>query len=181
MKKLFAFALVFFVLTLGACKKAEEKKERVRINLKPNRRKVLSRKVRRKNRNNLRLLRLSRFTTRRISLNRFRNSDYDTMATAKVKVNQRELKAILVKDLLTKYNVKGKNVILSGDEVSTALTWDQANSSGLYIYVTPKKIVKIYAASKPLKDMKFPKRLTKITVSATTEAAKPATKPKPTS
>jgi hypothetical protein len=180
MKKLFAFALVFFVLTLGACKKAEEKKEGAnQSQAKPT--EGFKPQGKKRNQEQPPPPPAIEIYNEANLVKSIPQSDYDTMATAKVKVNQRELKAVLVKDLLSKYNVKGKNVILSGDEVSTALTWDQANSSGLYIYVTPKKIVKVYAASKPLEDMKFPKRLVKITVSATTEAAKPATKPKPTS
>src|SRR5262245_45741704 len=127
MKKLFAFAMVFFVLTLGARKKAEEQKNSAKHpqakptkGLKPRGKKKKQQEqpppppaIEIYNEANL--------------VKSIPQSDYDTMATSKVKVNQRELKAVLLKDLLTKYNVKGKNVILSGEEVSTALTWDQAN------------------------------------------------------
>ena len=103
-------------------------------------------------------------------------SQYPTMTTTKIKLGGKELNAISLKELLAKNNIKtGKSVVLSGEVMSANLTWEQANASDLYVYMTPKKILKIQA-NKALAGVKFPKRLEKITVSASdVAAAKPAT------
>ncbi|MCI0611913.1 hypothetical protein L0244_02880 [bacterium] len=97
---------------------------------------------------------------------------YGTIATSKVKIGNKQVQAVLLKDLLTKYNIKGKNVVLAGQAIKTPLTWEQATGTDVYVYVTPKKFMKVYTTSKNLSNTKFPKRLEKITV---TESA--ATKP----
>ena len=183
MKKLFVYAVIFSVLSFGACKKAEEKKDTASTSPKTAKPTETFKPQGKKNRRNpaqsvpvpaaLMIYNEANLVTS------IPQSQYDTMATAKLKINNKEVKAVLVKDLLSKYNAKGKNVILAGEETTTALTWDQANANDLYIYITPKKVVKVYSTS--MADMKFPKRLQKITVSATVEAAKPANvKPKTT-
>jgi hypothetical protein len=185
MKKLLAYAVIFSVLAFGACKKAEEKKEAAsqpqQQQAKPTDAfKPQGKKNRKKPTQTAAPTALVIYNESNV-VTSIPQSQYDTMATAKLKVNNKEVKAVLMKDLLSKYSVKGKNVILGGEETKTALTWDQANAADLYVYVTPKKVVKVYSASKTMADMKFPKRLQSITVSATVEAAKPATvKPKTT-
>jgi hypothetical protein len=185
MKKLISYAVIFSVLAFGACKKAEEKKEsasETKQQAKPTEAfKPQAKKNRKKPAEKapaptaLMLYNESNLVTS------IPQAQYATMTTATIKVNNKEMKAVLVKDLLSKYNLKGKNVILGGDETKTALTWEQANSNDLYVFVNPKKIAKVYSTSKTMADMKFPKRLQSITVSATVEAAKPATaKPKTT-
>ncbi len=181
MKKLCAYAVIFFVLTLGACKKAEEKKEpAVQSQAKPTEAfKPQPRKKKKGGEKTPAPAALMIYNENNL-VTSIPQAQYDAMATAKIKINNKEMKAVLVKDLLSKYSVKGKNVILAGEETSTALTWDQANAGDLYVYVNPKNVVKVYSA-KTFADMKFPRRLEKITVSATVEAAKPsAAKPKPT-
>jgi hypothetical protein len=182
MKKFLAYAMIFSVLLLGACKKAEEKKEAAgQQQAKPGEGFKPQAKKKKKAEEKAPAPAALTIYNETNLVTSIPQSEYDVMATSQMKINNKEVKAVLVKDLLSKYNVKGKNVILSGEEVTTALTWDQANSNDLYVYVTPKKAVRVYSASKPLADMKFPKRLQKITVSATAEAAKPpAGKPKPT-
>lgn len=185
MKKIFVYAVIFSVLSFGACKKAEEKKDTAGTSSQKAKPTETFKPQGKKNRKNagqsvpapaaLMIYNEANLVTT------IPQSQYDAMATAKLKINNKEVKAVLVKDLLSKYSVKGKNVILSGEETNTALTWDQANANDLYVYITPKKVVKVYSTSKTLADMKFPKRLLKITVSATVEAAKPANaKPKTT-
>jgi hypothetical protein len=100
-------------------------------------------------------------------------AQYGTIATSKVKIGNKQMQAVLLKDLLTKYNIKGKNVVLAGQAVATPLTWEQATGSEVYVYVTPKKFMKVYTTSKNLGNVKFPKRLEKITV--TESSAKPTT------
>jgi len=100
-------------------------------------------------------------------------AQYGTIATSKVKIGNKQVQAVLLKDLLTKYNIKGKNVVLAGQTISTPLTWEQATGTDVYVYVTPKKFMKVYTTSKNLSTVKFPKRLEKITV--TESSAKPTT------
>ncbi len=100
-------------------------------------------------------------------------AQYGTIATSKVKIGNKQVQAVLLKDLLTKYNIKGKNVVLAGQTISTPLTWEQATGTDVYVYLTPKKFMKVYTTSKNLSTVKFPKRLEKITV--TESSAKPTT------
>lgn len=92
-------------------------------------------------------------------------AQYPSLATSKIKIGTKQHSAILLKDLLSKYNVKGKSVIVAGEEVSTPLTWEQATGQDVYMYVTPKKFLKVFSAS--LSNKKFPKRVDKITVKST--------------
>ena len=105
-------------------------------------------------------------------------TEYAVLAPNKVKVGAKQLNGITLKELLAKNNIKsGKSVTLAGQTVSAQLTWEQANAADLYIIMTPKKFLKIQAG-KSLADVKFPKRLDSITVSATDVAAKaPEKKP----
>jgi len=181
MKKLFVYAVIFSVLSFGACKKAEEKKDTATSpkTAKPTETfKPQGKKNRRNPAQSVAVPAALMIYNEANLVTSIPQSQYDTMATAKLKINNKEVRAVLVKDLLSKYSVKGKNVILAGEETTTALTWDQANANDLYVYITPKKVVKVYSTS--MADMKFPKRLQKITVSATVEAAKPNAKPKTT-
>jgi type III secretory pathway component EscV len=99
--------------------------------------------------------------------------EYPAIATTKVKVGPKDMNGITLKELLAKNNVKpGKSVTLKGQTMSAQLTWQQATSSDLYVYVTPKKFLKIQGG-KSLNDVKFPKRLESITVNANEVAAKP--------
>ena len=100
-------------------------------------------------------------------------AQYGTLTTSKVKIGNKQVQAVLLKDLLTKYNIKGKNVVLAGQTVSTPLTWEQATGTDVYVYMTPKKFMKVHTTSKNLSTVKFPKRLEKITV--TENSAKPTT------
>jgi hypothetical protein len=100
-------------------------------------------------------------------------AQYATLTTSKVKIGNKQVQAVLLKDLLTKYNIKGKNVVLTGQTVSTPLTWEQATGTDVYVYMTPKKFMKVHTTSKNLSTVKFPKRLEKITV--TESSAKPTT------
>jgi hypothetical protein len=181
MKKLFVYAVIFSVLSFGACKKAEEKKDTATSpkTAKPTETfKPQGKKNRRNPAQSVPVPAALMIYNEANLVTSIPQSQYDTMTTAKLKINNKEVRAVLVKDLLSKYSVKGKNVILAGEETTTALTWDQANANDLYVYITPKKVVKVYSTS--MADMKFPKRLQKITVSATVEAAKPNAKPKTT-
>lgn len=97
---------------------------------------------------------------------------YKTLTSAsKVHVKNKDFQAILLKDLLKKYKMQGKNVILTGNENTAALTWEQANSNNIYVYLTPKAGLKLYATGGST-EAGLPKKVLRITTSATTEAAK---------
>lgn len=95
---------------------------------------------------------------------------YGTLTNQKIKVRDEEVQAVLLKDLLKKYKMQGKNVILTGAIASGTLTWDQANANNIYIYVS-KNQLRIYSPDTATAST-LPGRLLKLTVSATTEAAK---------
>lgn len=169
MRRFLAFAAIFSVLILGACKKAEEKKEAA--GGKPGVQKS-DENFRPKPRN--RKPEAKTPTAPPTSLKIFNDKNlvtdidpnqYPSLATAKIKIGPKQHAAILLKDLLAKYKVvKGKNVILEGQEVSTPLTWDQAMGKDVYVYITPKKFLKVYSVT--LVNKKFPKRVEKITVTS---------------
>lgn len=98
-------------------------------------------------------------------------AEFPTLTTTKIKVNNKDTDAVSLKDFLAKYNVKGKNVVVMGDGKTTNLTWEQATASDMYLILTKSKRLKVYTDSKEMADIKMPKRLDKITVSATVEAA----------
>jgi len=95
---------------------------------------------------------------------------YNTLTNQSIKVEDKDVQAILLKDLLKKYKMQGKNVILTGVVTSGTLSWDKANASNIYVYVT-KNDLRIYSPDNALAST-LPKKLLKLTVSATTEAAK---------
>jgi hypothetical protein len=92
-------------------------------------------------------------------------SQYMSIMQTKISMGNKQRSAILVRDLLEKYNLKGTNVVLAGEVDSASLTWDQVAKNDVYLFVTPKKVVKVYSASKTLGKVKLPNRVEKITVS----------------
>jgi hypothetical protein len=103
---------------------------------------------------------------------------YPTLMTAKIQVGNNEVKGILLKDLLTKYQLQGKNVILGGVAKSATLTWEQATTKEVYVYVGPKQIVQVHSSAAELAAIEFPGRIVKVTASSTNGAA-PAEAKKP--
>lgn len=102
-------------------------------------------------------------------------AQYPTLVNQKIKIKNKEFQAVLLKDLLAKYKLQGKNVTLEGAQNSTTLTWQQATASNLYVYITPKKGMKLYTTDGAT-ESGLPKKLEKVTVSATAEAQAPAKK-----
>lgn len=92
-------------------------------------------------------------------------AEYPAVTNTKINMGRKELNAILLKDFLAKYNLKGQKVVVSGEVIALPLTWDQATKNDIYIYITPKKYLKLYTTSKALDKLKLPKRVQKITVS----------------
>jgi hypothetical protein len=175
MKKLLACAVLISFVFAAACKKAEEKKadsgsttgtqtqKKPGDQFKPQ----APRKKQPKQAASLKIF------NEQTLVSDIPQAQYTTLTTSKVKIGNKQVQAVLLKDLLGKYNIKGKNVVLAGQTVSTPLTWEQATGTDVYVYMTPKKFMKIHTTSKNLSSVKFPKRLEKITV--TESSAKPTT------
>ena len=168
MKKILACAVIL-CFTLVACKKSEEKKSEAPTAQPGQKQGEFKPQGQKKKQHEASSLKIFNEQT---LVSEVPQAQYGTIATSKVKIGNKQVQAVLLKDLLTKYNIKGKNVVLAGQTVKTPLTWEQATGTDVYVYVTPKKFMKVYTTSKNLSNTKFPKRLEKITV---TES--PATKP----
>ena len=96
-------------------------------------------------------------------------ADYPTVANAKVTVGDKEMDGVPLKDFLTKYNLKGKTLVLSGPQRSVAVTWEQATSKDVYLVVSGKQVVQI-SAPKTV-DVNFPNRIIRIRASDKSQAA----------
>ena len=175
MKKFLACALIIAVFGLFSCKKSEDKAAtqpgQAAPGAKPDEGFQKKNKKDRKNQ-----------TQARTGIDLYNETNlvqsvepesYATLANQKVKVKEKQMNAILLKDLLKKYNLQGKNVILSGPDNSSTLTWDQANQPNIYVFFT-KGGAKVMSTASPAPEL--PRKLVKITVSATATAATPAKK-----
>jgi len=175
MKKILAFACIFAVLALAGCKKSEEKSS---AEPKPaaTKKQQPGPGARRRQPAPPKPLELYNEKTLVVSVPM---QDYPSLATSKIKVGKDEVNAILLKDLLAKYKIQGKNVILSGPARSVPITWEQAGTAGLYIYISPRNMIMI-AAPKSMDNINFPNRVVRITASARPDgAARPADNKKP--
>lgn len=168
MRRLFIVALTLSLFVIAACKKAEEKQQadagkpgvaKSDQTFRPQARKRQPQAQVQLPPASLKIFNESNLVTD------IPPAQYSSLATSKIKIGAKQHSAILLKDLLAKYNVKGKSVIVEGEEVSTPLTWEQATGQDVYMYVTPKKFLKVFSAS--LTNKKFPKRVDKITVKST--------------
>ncbi|HSP06167.1 MAG TPA: hypothetical protein VLR94_03275 [Acidobacteriota bacterium] len=175
MKKLFVFAIIAVLFGLSACKKKEEQP----ATQQPSAQQGEFKPAQKKKKDGVQpvVAPLKIYQEQQL-VKSVAPAEYTTLTTTKVKVGPKQMDAITLKELLAKNNLKsGKYVTLGGETMSAQITWEQANSADLYIYRTPKNFLKIQAG-KSLADIKFPKRLESITVSASQVAAKaPQTKP----
>jgi hypothetical protein len=172
MKKILACAVIVCFTFVG-CKKSEEKKPET-TTAQPGQKQGEFKPQGQKKRQQQREVSSLKIFNEQTLVSEVPQAQYGTIATSKVKIGNKQVQAVLLKDLLTKYNIKGKNVVLAGATVKTPLTWEQATATDVYVYVTPKKFMKVYTTSKNLSNTKFPKRLEKITVTETS-ATKPTT------
>lgn len=172
MKKILACAVIV-CFTFVACKKSEEKKPET-TTAQPGQKQGEFKPQGQKKRQQREVSSLKIFNEQTL-VSEVPQAQYGTIATSKVKIGNKQVQAVLLKDLLTKYNIKGKNVVLAGATVKTPLTWEQATGTDVYVYVTPKKFMKVYTTSKNLSNTKFPKRLEKITVTETSAKTKSTT------
>jgi hypothetical protein len=101
-----------------------------------------------------------------------------SFTATKIKIDNNEVDAVLLRDLLAKHKVQGKNVIVSGPARSITLTWEQATAEGVYLTVNPAKIISVYSASPDFAKLGLPKRIVRITVSASPQLAASAQAPK---
>ena len=106
-------------------------------------------------------------------------TDFASLTTTKIKAGNKDVQAISMKDFLAKYGVKGKNVVLTGEQRTAAITWEQANSGDLYLMLTPRGRLKLYSANKSAAGQKLPKRIDSITVSDSATPTAPAPQSKP--
>jgi hypothetical protein len=185
MKKLLAFALILSVLGLVAgCKKTEQPPAQTpQAQTTPQPKQAEPFKPHKKNKKG------ERNAGKKETLELYNEStlvttipgdQYKALTDQKVRINNKDLQAILLRDLLKKYKMQGKNVILTGVGTSATLTWEQANADNLFVYLTPKSGLKLYSSAGAT-ESGLPKKLIKITTSATTEASKtpPAKQPAP--
>ncbi|HSE40894.1 MAG TPA: hypothetical protein VLH08_09030 [Acidobacteriota bacterium] len=173
MKKLLACAVLISFVFAAACKKAEEKKADSGSTSTQQKKQGDQFKPQAPKKKQPRQAASLKIFNEQTLVSDIPQAQYATLTTSKVKIGNKQVQAVLLKDLLGKYNIKGKNVVLAGQTVSTPLTWEQATGSDVYVYMTPKKFMKVHTTSKNLSSMKFPKRLEKITV--TESSAKPTT------
>jgi hypothetical protein len=97
-------------------------------------------------------------------------SEYPALATTKMKVGDKDVKGLPLKDLLAKYELKGKNVIIGGPQRSATITWQQANSNDIYVYLGPKQNTLQISAPKTM-NLNLPNRLVRLTVSDQAQTA----------
>ena len=182
MKKFLALAIILSVVTLSACKKDEKKPatEQPAAQSKQPEFKPKEKKGKKEGGKNEKVVTSLQIYQEDTLVTTVPQAQYPTMTTTKIKMGGKQLNAIPLKELLAKNNIKsGKSVLLAGEQTTAKLTWEQANAADLYVYMTPKKFLKVQP-NKGLIGVKFPKRLDKITVSASdVAAAKPADNKKP--
>jgi len=100
-------------------------------------------------------------------------ADYPTVAASKITVGDKEFNGIALKDLLAKYNLKGKTVVIGGPQRSVAVKWDQATAKDVYVVIGPHQFLQM-SAPKTM-NITFPARVIKIRASDKTEEAALAT------
>jgi len=169
MKKFLAFALMSSLLMFAACKKSEQQQQAQPSSPAPaNPDKAF--KPQQPKEEPQGTLKVDLYTENNL-VKSITPSDLPSMTSTKIKAGSKEVLAIPLKDILAKSNVKGKSVALVGQQRTATLTWEQANAGDIYLILTKKQRLRLYSNSKNLGNIKLPKRLEKITVSAGTQAA----------
>jgi len=177
MKKILVFACIFAILSVAGCKKSEEKSS-AQSTPPANKQQPVKPGPSARKRQNAPAKQLDLYNEKTLVVS-VPLEDYPALTTGKIKVGKDDVNAIPLKDLLAKYKIQGRNVILGGHARSVPITWAQANSDGLYVYITPRNQIMI-AAPKSLENISFPNRIVRITASASADApAKPADNKKP--
>jgi hypothetical protein len=98
------------------------------------------------------------------------HNEYAGLTTTDVKIDGKNYKAVLLSDLLKKYNLKGKTVTLQGPAKQCSISWEQATANPIYVYIGKNRL-QLYTESKNLETVKLPQVVIKIT---TGEQAPPA-------
>ena len=100
-------------------------------------------------------------------------NEYAGITTTSVKVEGQEYKAILLTELLKKYNVTGKTVTLKGPAKQSSLTWEQVTANPIYVYIIKKRL-QVFNETKDLEAANLPTVLVKITAAEKPAPAAPA-------
>src|SRR3989304_8525832 len=124
MRKILSYALIVTLLYAGGCKKAEKQETESLEAAKPT---TVTKKQHRKKKEAPQSASFEIYNEKN-SVASILPDQYTALMTAKIKVGDDEVKAILLKDLLAKYQLQGKNVILGGAAKSVTLTWAQATT-----------------------------------------------------
>jgi hypothetical protein len=166
MKKLGTYLVIFLLLIVFGCKKSEEQKASESNN--PNK----PASAQKKKHPPAPPAPLEVYQEDKL-VTTVQPADYPTVASAKITVGDKEFNGIALKDLLAKYKLKGKTVVLGGPQRSVAVTWEQATAKDVYVVVGPHQFLQI-SAPKTM-NISFPARLIKIRASDKTEDAALAT------
>jgi hypothetical protein len=161
MKKQAKYLVIFLILIAFGCKKSEEQKPQETAN-KP------AASAAKKKRGMVAPVPLEIYQEDKL-VTSIQPSDYAVVASSKIKIGDKEIAGLPLKDLLAKYNLKGKSVVLSGPQRSVAMSWQQATAKDVYVILGPHQFLQI-SAPKSM-NISFPARLIKIRASEQPEAA----------
>jgi|GEM_PF-4478556 len=167
MKRFLCFALILVACTFAACKKSEEPSDQAKQQPQNGEMKASEAAKKNKPKKGPGPASLQIYQEDKLVVTVPPN-EYAGMTTTNVKVDGKEYKAILLTELLKKYNVTAKTVMLKGPAKETAITWEQVTASPIYIYVFKNRL-QLYNDSKDLETVKLPTVLVRITA-----AEKPA-------
>jgi hypothetical protein len=167
MKKSTKCIFILLLLIAFGCKKSDNQKQSASGETKPKAAAHEGRKHRDRERGSTTALALEIYQEDKL-VTSLQPSEYASVANTKVKVGDKEVSGMPLKDLLAKYDLKGKSVLLSGPQRSVAVSWEQATSKDVYVVVGPHQFLQI-SAPKTM-NVNFPARLVKIRASDKPEA-----------
>jgi len=174
MKRFLCFALMLFVCSFAACKKSEQPSEQGKQQQQQQNGEMRASEAAKKKKPKkgagpaaLQIYQEDKLVAT------IPADEYAGLTTTNVKVDGVEYKAILLTDLLKKYNVTGKTVTLKGPAKESSITWEQAAANPIYVYVFKNRL-QIYNDSKALETVKLPTVLVRITAAEKPVAATPA-------
>jgi hypothetical protein len=174
MKRSFCIAIMFLLIcTFTACKKKEEAPEQGKMQKTSETTKPAAAKKRGKKGAGPGVLEVYQEDKLVASVPA---KEYPQLTTSNIKVDGVDYKAILLTDLLKKFNVTGKSITLKGQAKETSLTWDQVSTNPIHIYLV-KKTLHIHPTTKAVEDLKLPAVLVRVTAAENAPEA-PATQAK---
>jgi hypothetical protein len=174
MRRFFFLIFILAIFTFAACKKSEENSDQKSQQAQSDEAKTPGNGQKKGNKKGGGAAGLEIFQEDKLVAT-VPHDQYANLATADVTVEGKNYKGILLSDLLKKYNVTGKTITLQGPAKQSSITWDQATSNPIYVYLVKNRL-QLYTDSKNLEDVKLPQVVIKITA-AEQPAAAPAEKP----